>query len=136
MSHQASVQQNVLMQIDDIIGTRREKSAIPVRVGVDRNMKQNHAEAEKMEMNRSSKKAFKGGKILLAAGDRLGKKRQMHRWVFFLETTVLSLKCRSLCTKNTVVLASAPQRKQKRTEERHKLWGGEGTKNTKQGERI
>lgn len=33
--------------------------------------------------------------------------------------------------KNTVVLASAPQRKKKRTEERHKLWGEECEKKSK-----
>lgn len=92
MSHQASVQQDVLMQRDDIIGTRREKSAIPVRVGVDRNMKQNHAEAEKMEMNRSSKKAFKGGKTqhFVSSWRSTREEKTSAQMGFFLETTVLS----------------------------------------------
>lgn len=140
MSHQASVQQDVQRTAHAKRRYHRNKKG---KVGhTCQSRRGSTCETEpcrgRKDGNEAAKKAFKGAKhgVLLAAGDRLGKKRQMHRWFFSLETTVLSLKCRSLCTKNTVVLASAPQREQKRTEERHKLWGGEGTKNTEQGERI
>lgn len=67
--------------------------------------------------------------VSLAAGGRPGKKRQAHRDQFLL-TTVLCLKCRSLCTKIQLCWPQHPK-ENKRTEERHKLWGGEWEKKSK-----
>lgn len=97
-------------------------------VGVARNMKQNNAEARKDGKEQKKQKkgiCVWGESLSLATGDRLGKKRQAHRDSFLL-TTVLSLKCRSLCTKIQLCWPQHPKGKGKeRTEERHKLWGGE-----------
>lgn len=70
-------------------------------------------QAEKMENNRRSKKAFERPESLSwATGDRLVKKRQAHRDTF-LSTTVLSLKCRSLCTKIQLCWPQHPKEKKK-----------------------
>ena len=120
------------MQSDSIIRTRmkQKKSAIPVRVSAWlENMKQKHAEAEKMGKNRRSKNSQR------ATGGRLRKKRQAHRDSLLL-TTVLCLKCRSLCTKKYSCVGLSTPKKNKRTEERHKNSGGESEKRKYRTERV
>lgn len=103
-------------------------------------MKQNNAEAEKMGKNRRSKKANVGGKTAsepFVSNWRSTRKEKTSPQRFIFLNNCIVFKVQEFMYKNTVVLASAPQRKKKnRTEERHKLWGGEREKKSKIQNRV
>lgn len=97
------------------------------RVSVARNMKQNNAEAEKMGKNRRSKKANVGGKTAsepFVSNWRSTRKEKTSPQRFIFLNNCIVFKVQEFMYKNTVVLASAPQRK-KKTEQKKGTNSGE-----------
>lgn len=124
---------------DSVISVNKNEKkmfAIPVKsVGVARNMKHNNAEGEGRGKKKMARTEEAKGRCLRKQAARLSNWRPTQKEKTSPQTSgfvnnCIVFKVQEFMYKNTVVLASAPQRK-KRTEERHKLWGGERGKKSK-----
>lgn len=141
MSHQASAQQDVQLTAHAKRRYHRNKKEKDGHTCQSRRGSKYETEpcrGRKDGNEQKQQKGIQGGKTrnLLAVGDRLGKKRQMHRFSCFFGNNCIVFKVQEFMYKKYSCVGLSTPKETKRTEERHKLWGGEGTKNSEQGERI